>query len=95
MDLLKVERIGGFAGFGSPGAHIRSRGQLAFGSLSEADQRSVDDLFKTYGTAKPSALRDGFSYRISRTVKSGTESIEVPEALLPAAIITCVKDELK
>jgi len=95
MELLKVERIGGLAGIGGPGAHVRSRGQLAFTSLSEADQRCVENLFKTRGKTKPSALRDGFCYRISRSAESGAESIEVAEAMLPAAIVACVKDELK
>lgn len=94
MEILVVERIGGFAGFGGPGARIRSRGQVAFANLSEADQRTLEALFKTAGKVWTSAMRDGFSYRISRTGKSGTETIEVPEEHLPAAIAACVTDEL-
>ena len=94
MGLLSVERIGGLAGFGGPGAHIRSRGQIGISSLSDEDQRTLEKLFKDRGGAKPSATRDGFSYRISRSTASGTETIEVPEALVPAAIAACVKDEL-
>ncbi len=39
-------------------------------------------------------MRDGFSYRISRTTANGTETIEVPGEDLPGAVIACVKDEL-
>jgi len=94
MEVLVVERIGGFAGFGGPGARIRSRGQVALASLSEADRRTLEALFKAAGKVGVSAMRDGFSYRISRTGKSGTETIEVPEEHLPAAITGCVTDEL-
>jgi len=94
MEILLVERIGGFAGFGGPGARIRSRGQVAIARLSEADQLTLDGLFKAAGKVGTSAMRDGFSYRISRTGKSGTETIEVPEEHLPVAITACVRDEL-
>ena len=94
MELLKVERIGGFAGFGNPGAHIRSRGQIEFESLSEADRQLVERLFMTHSAGRPPAYADGFAYRISRSAKLGTETIEVPEAALPSAIVACVKDEL-
>jgi hypothetical protein len=94
MELLEVERIGGFAGFGNPGAHIRSRGQIEFASLAEADRRVVESLFTARSALRPSAHPDGFAYRISRSTKAGTETIEVPEAALPTAIVACVKDEL-
>ncbi len=94
MDLLVVERIGGLAGFGGPGAHVRSRGQVAIARLSEADRRAVEELFRTRGDSRPSAVRDGFSYRISRTTSAGSETIEVPESMVPASLVGCVKDEL-
>lgn len=94
MELLEVERIGGFAGFGSPGAHIRSRGQIEFASLAEADRQVVESLFTAHSAVRPSAHPDGFTYRISRSTASGTETVQVPEAALPTAIIACVKDEL-
>jgi hypothetical protein len=94
IDLLMVERIGGLAGFGIAGSRIRSRGQLAFNSLPDTDQRLVEALFKTHGKLEPSAQRDAFSYKISCASKFGTKTVEVPEAVLPATIIACVKDEL-
>jgi len=93
MTLLTVERIGGIAGFGAPG-HLRSRGQIESTSLAQSDQESLERLFGARAKAKPSAMRDGFSYRISRNTPSGTETIEVSEAMVPAAIAACVKDEL-
>ncbi len=92
--LLLVERIGGLAGFGAAGAHIRSKGQLALNSLPESEQQLIEALFKTHGKPPPSAQRDAFSYKISCASKFGAKTIEVPEAALPAAIIACVKDEL-
>ncbi len=94
IDLLLVERIGGLAGFGVAGSRIRCRGQLAFNSLPDTDQRLVEALFKGHGKSKPSAQRDTFSYRISCARKFGAKTVEVPEAALPATIIACVKDEL-
>lgn len=95
MGLLTVERVGGLAGFGGPGARIKSQGQFQFSTLSDADQLSVEKLFKTPHTkAAPSAMRDGFSYRISRKTANGAETIEVPGESLPGALIACVKDEL-
>ena len=94
IHLLLVERIGGLAGFGVAGSHIRSKGQLAFNSLPDKDQQLVEALFKTHGKHEPSAQRDAFSYRISCASKFGAKTVEVPEAALPATIIACVKDEL-
>ena len=95
MGLLTVERIGGLAGFGGPGARIKSQGQFQFNTLSDADQLAVEKLFMSpRANAAPSAMRDGFSYRVSRTTPAGAETIEVPSESLPAAVIACVKDEL-
>ncbi len=94
MALLRIERTGGLAGFGGPGSHIRSQGQIEFESLSDAEQRAVDALFQSRRSAKSSKIRDGFSYKISRTTSSGIETIEVPESRTPAPLAACVKDEL-
>ena len=94
--MLKIERTGGLAGFGAPGSHIASRGEIASDSLSAQDRQAIEILFKTHkknGRSK-SLVRDGFSYRISRTIAGVDEIIEVPETEIPAALIQCVKDEL-
>ena len=42
-DQLKVERTGGFAGFGGP--HLKSRGEISTNELSPADLAALDALF--------------------------------------------------
>ncbi|MGX1317841.1 hypothetical protein AB7M17_001294 [Bradyrhizobium sp. USDA 377] len=91
MDRLKIERVGGFAGFGGP--HLKSRGEVALSDLSAADQKTVEQLFADPGKV-PAARRgqaDAFSYRITR----GAQTIEVPEHAVPPAIKSSVKDVLE
>jgi hypothetical protein len=96
LSVLKIERLGGFGGFGSPGSRIRSRGTYPFAKLSQADQARVEDLFraKEHGTSEPS-VPDGFRYRITRATPQGEETIEVPEGAVPADLQSSVKDELQ
>jgi len=94
MSKLHVERIGGLAGFGGARSHLRSHGEIDLETLSAEDQRAVQSLFQSQGSAEPSQVRDGFLYRIARTTPGGVETIEVPEDVVPAAIRECVKDEL-
>ena len=90
MDRLKIERVGGLAGFGGP--HLKSRGELALTDLSSADHKTVEALFANPKSvaAPPPGQADAFRYRITR----GTETIEVPEHAVPAAIRNSVKDTL-
>ena len=96
MAVIKIERFGGLAGFGLPGSHVASRGEIRSSDLSAPDQQAVEALFKRYGKGKKqgreSLVRDDFRYRISRG--DGEQTIEVPELEVPAALIQCVKDEL-
>jgi hypothetical protein len=96
MTILSVERTGGFGGFGGPGSHLRSRGQIRLDQLSKADQAVIETLFKTGGKPVKGTppVADGFNYIISRPGAPTTETITVPEAQVPAAVIACVKDEL-
>jgi len=94
MDRIQIERTGGFAGFGLPGSHVQSRGEMALSELSPADRTAIDALFDGKGGAEPS-MPDGFRYRITRKTATGTETIEVPEHKVPAAIKDSVKDVLK
>jgi hypothetical protein len=93
MDRIEVERLGGFAGFGQPGSHLRSRGEIALAQLSAADRDAVAALF-----AKPPArsapVPDGFRYRLTRHVGNASQAIEVAEQQVPQALRECVKDEL-
>jgi hypothetical protein len=95
---LMVERLGGLAGYGGSGARLRSRGEIAIESLAAIDRHKVESLFAAASGPAPRAsdtpLRDGFRYRVSRYSPGGTETIEVPEEALPAAVAGCVKDEL-
>ena len=92
--VIEIERLGGIAGFGGPGAHVRSRGRLAYASLTATDQALLDQAFKSVGKRKVSLQRDRFSYRVSRTDVAGTVTIEVAAEHLPTALVQCVVDEL-
>ena len=94
MDRIQIERTGGFAGFGLPGSHVQSRGEMALSELSPADRAAVDALFDRKGGAT-SPMPDGFRYRITRQTATGTQTIEAPESKVPAALKESVKDVLK
>ncbi len=92
MTVVHVERLGGLPGIGGPRSPLRSCGDIALSELSQADRAALDELFRNPPRAAPSAVRDAFHYRISRGGASGSETVEVPEAAVPAAIAACVKD---
>jgi len=92
MSRLDIERFGGFASYGSPGSHLRSRGQVDSADLSPADQKQLEQLF----AHPPSSghTPDAFQYRLTRHGSSGPQTIEVAEQHVPMAIRNAVKDEL-
>jgi len=92
MDKLEVERLGGIAGFGGPGARIRSRGTCNVSDLGAEDQLRVEALFAK--TDKVAPLPDEFVYRITKRSESGATTVQVPESQVPLALKNCVKDEL-
>ena len=92
QDQLKVERLGGFAGFGGP--HLKSRGEFSTSELSPADLAAIDALFQE-GEHAGAANPDGFVYRISRNAGGREQTIEVPEHKVPEAIRNSVKDTLE
>jgi hypothetical protein len=95
MGMLKIERIGGFAGFGLPGSRLRSSGEQAMSALSAADQAAVEAMFRNPGRQAGSGQeRDTFSYRITRTVNGKEQTVEVPESAVPPALKACVSDKL-
>jgi hypothetical protein len=94
MGILKVERIGGLAGFGGARSRLKSDGQIAFATLSLTDQKAVEALFKAHGKDTPSPVRDGFSYSVTRGGGAAGDTILVPEDKMPAALIACVKDRI-
>ncbi len=94
QDQLKVERVGGFAGFGLPGSHLKSKGEVSISKLSAEDVRVIDALFR--GDAHVgSKVPDGFRYRITRKIGNDLHTIEVPEENVPLSIRNCVKDTLE
>jgi hypothetical protein len=95
MGTLKIERIGGLAGFGVPGSKVKSRGEQAVSALSTADQASVEALFQNPNRQQGSGLeRDAFRYRITRMVNGKNQTVEVPESAVPPALKACVSDKL-
>jgi len=101
-DRIEVERLGGFAGFGGPGARLRSHGSLSLKGLLAAERTAVDALFTRHAAAaaKPAAApgpatsADGFRYRITRQHGGSLQSIEVDEGEVPETLRDCVQDEL-
>jgi hypothetical protein len=92
---LNIERTGGIAGFGGPGK-VRSRGRVDFDALSPLDRAAIDALFEQHhgqGVAR-NHTPDAFRYSVSRTRGGVVETIDVPEASLPAAVVNAVTDEL-
>jgi hypothetical protein len=88
MTVVHVEKLGGLPAIGSPRSALRSCGEIALSDLSKADRAALDALFRNPPPAAPSAVRDGFRYRITR----GADTIEIPEAAVPRAVAACVKD---
>ncbi len=95
MGTLKIERIGGFAGFGVAGSKIKSGGEQAVSALSADDRAAVDALFNNPERyARSGSQPDVFRYRITRISNGKNETVEVPELAVPAALRACVSDKL-
>jgi Emfourin len=93
MNMLKIERIGGLAGFGLPGSRVHSSGEQSISALTPADQASVEALFQN-PPPQEEQQRDAFRYRITRIVKGQKQTVEVPESAMPIALKACVSDKL-
>ena len=92
MGMLSIERVGG-PGFGGP--HLKSRGQHAFADLGAADQAKVVALFEKGDVPADPGTGDVFQYRITRQESGGARTIQVPERLVPPALIASVKDTIE
>ena len=93
MGILKIERIGGLAGFGLSGSKVKSTGEQAISALSADDQASVEALFNNPAPG-PGQARDAFRYRITRVTDGKNQTIEVPKSIVPPALKACVSDKL-
>jgi hypothetical protein len=94
QDRLKIERLGGFGGFGLPGSHLKSRGEVSESELSPADLQSLDALFEEEAQHED-PMPDAFRYRITRKVGGSEKTIEVPEHQVPDALRNSVQDTLE
>jgi hypothetical protein len=95
MGRLKIERLGGLAGFGLPGSKLKSTGEQDIDALSAEDRAAVEALFHNKGQQqKPGPERDTFRYRLTRDNNGQDETVEVPEAAVPRALKACVTDKL-
>lgn len=92
MSKLKIERIGGLAGFGG-NSQIRSLGEIDLDELSNEDKQVIENLFASNANEKGTLARDTFRYRISRVTSKGIESIEADEENIPGVVKQSVKDE--
>jgi hypothetical protein len=91
-DCVKVERVGGLAGFGGP--RLKSAGEVAMSALSAADRKVIEAMFR--GPARAGAGKpDGFVYRITRHSGGVMKTVEVSEERVPEAIRKCIKSTLK
>jgi hypothetical protein len=94
VERIRIERIGGFAGFGLPGSRLRSKADLAASDLSPDERRAIEDLFaakKSVGAQAP----DSFRYRITHESAGGTKTIEAAEADVPASLKSRVRDVIE
>ena len=91
-DCVKVERVGGLAGFGGP--RLKSAGEVALSALSAKDRKAIEAMFR--GAARAGAGKpDGFVYRITQRSRGVTKTVEASEEHVPEAIRNCVKSALE
>lgn len=92
---LRIERLGGFGGFGLPGSGVRAQGSVRTSQLPAHVQATVDELFATAAQPRAATVEpDAFRYRLTRTTPSGQQSVEVPESAVPEQLRAHVRDEL-
>jgi hypothetical protein len=96
LDEVKVEQLGGVAGFGGP--HLKSWGLVKVSSLSPGDRAAVEALF-AQRNAPPAPVSPGvadqFRYRLTRMTSAGPQSIEASEPEVPAALKASVSAKLE
>jgi len=94
-DCLKVERVGGLAGFGGP--RLKSAGEVALSALSARDRKAIEAMFRGAArAARPGAAKpDAFVYRITLHSGRSMKTVEVSEEHVPEAVRKCVKSALE
>ena len=91
---IKIERLSGFAGFGGPGAHLRSRGALSWSQLPAHERQQLEQLLASRAAPPATTVADGFRYRITTHHLGHPVTIEIAEEHVPATLRDCVQDEL-
>ena len=89
MSVVTIEEKGGFVGAGMPGGHVHTRGEMAWGDLSDADRTSLDALF-----AGKKPVNANLYYRLSRTGPAGTDTVDALREQVPAVLLASVKTTL-
>lgn len=87
MDLLKIERMRGGI---NP---LKGRGEIDTARLSAQAREQLEALFREE-TATLEAMGNSPVYRVTRVSDAGTQSMEIPEHLMPDGLVGAVKDEL-
>ena len=93
MPTVQIERLGGIAGFGGPGSHLRSHGSVDSSKLTAPDRATVESLFSNPPPASD-ATPDAFVYRLTRQTPKGPQTIDVQEHHVPEAVRAKIQDEL-
>jgi hypothetical protein len=89
---IKVEKLGGFAGFGSS-AHLKSEGEIQLEKLPELDRARIAKLLARNAKDHPDSL-SRFVYRLSWEEDGKECSVDVAEDDLPMSVVAAVKDKL-
>ena len=90
---IEVERLGGLAGYGMPGARLRSRGHFMAHRLSPADQATLREIFLHPLQASAQA-RDAFRCSLTRQRDNRQHTVVVAEEAVPESILDCLRDEI-
>lgn len=93
-DKLRIEKLGGLAGFGLSASHIRSEGTSLLSALSPTDRAIMESLFEGHRPAAAAGGIDAFRYRITRETPHGPQTIEVHGDDLPEMVKRSVTDRL-
>lgn len=92
---LKIERLGGIAGFGM--GHLRSEGEIDLDELPEEERIAIERLLSKGGGSDgggKSPVRDGFRYRLTWEEDGESCSVEIDESDTPERLRAAVKDRL-
>ena len=92
--VIKIERIGGFAGFGGP-SHLRSEGEIDLDSLPPAQRDALNKLLAGKGR-EPHGLTGGdlFRYVLTWEEDGHRRTVELGEEDAPDFLRSAVTDRL-